>query len=297
MVDYGFFYLLLLIGLVLVVVGLAFKISAAPFHMWTPDVYEGVPTPVTAYFAVVPKLAVAVLLARILTGAFANFVGEWQNIIIILSALSMTIGAFAGVWQRNLKRLIAYSSIANMGYALIGLAAFAQNGISAMLVFFTIYMLVSVGIFAVIMSIQVRQKKVEAGIEQIEHLNGLAKSNPFLAALLGLMMLSMIGLPFPPFAGFFGKFFIFKAAMDAGLFGLAVLGVVSSVVAAFYYLRIVKVMYFDSLADDVKVVVHLSRATKAVLVIMIIVNAVIFFQPHKLLDEIPAVKLQINNKI
>lgn len=281
----------IVVGLVLVVVGLAFKISAAPFHMWTPDVYEGAPTPVTAYFAIVPKLAVAVLLARILTGAFEHFAGQWQDIIIILSALSMTVGAFAGVWQRNLKRLIAYSSIANMGYALIGLAAYAQNGVSALLVFFAIYMLVSIAIFTIIMSIQVRQKDSDAGLEEIQHLNGLSKSNPVIAALLALTMFSMIGLPFPPFAGFFGKLFIFKSAIDAGLYGLAVLGVVSSVAAAFYYLRIVKVMYFDTLVEGVKVEVHLNRVTKIILAIVVVANTIIFFQPHKLLDEVPEVKL------
>lgn len=281
------------IGLVLVIVGLAFKISAAPFHMWTPDVYEGAPTPVTAYFAIVPKVAVAVLLARILTGAFPSFVGQWQDIIIIISVLSMMVGAFAGVWQHNLKRLIAYSSIANMGYALVGLAAYAQNGVSAMLVFFAIYMTVSIGIFTVIMSIHVRSKIANGGIEEIQHLNGLAKSHPVMAGLLALMMLSMIGLPFPPFAGFFGKFFIFKSAVDAGLYGLAVIGVVSSVVAAFYYLRIVKVMYFDELVENVKVSVHLHGSTKLILVVMVVANAVVFFQPHKLLNEIPAVDLQV----
>ncbi len=283
----------LIVGIILVLVGLAFKMSAAPFHMWTPDVYEGVPTPVTAYFAIVPKLAVAVLLARILTGAFPSFVGQWQDVIIIISVLSMTIGALAGVWQRNIKRLLAYSSIANMGYALVGLAAFAQNGISAMLVFFTIYMSVSIGIFAIIMALHVRSKDVNGGIEEIAHLNGMSKAHPFFAALLALMMLSMIGLPFPPFAGFFGKFFIFKSAIDAGLYGLAVIGVVSSVIAAFYYLRVVKVMYFDDLAENVRVSLHLSKATKVVLVLVVVVNAIIFFQPHELLNQIPAVNLQV----
>lgn len=282
------------IGIVLIVVGLAFKISAAPFHMWAPDVYEGAPTPVTAYFAIVPKLAVAVLLARILTDAFALFVFQWQDIIIILSILSMAVGAFAGIWQNNIKRLIAYSSIANMGYALIGIAAYASNGVWAMLVFFSIYMFATICIFALIMSINVRSKETHGGIEEITHLSGLAKSNPVVARLLALLMFSMIGLPFPPFAGFFGKFFIFKSAMDAGLYGLAVIGVLTSVVAAFYYLRVVKVMYFDELAENVRVNVNMHSSTKLILAILIFANIIVFFQPNKLLDEVPAVNFVQN---
>ena len=242
------------IGLVLVTVGLCFKISAAPFHMWTPDVYEGVPTPVTAYFAIVPKLAAAALFIRIFGEAFANISDQWQQVLIITSLLSMAVGAFGGLKQTNIKRLLAYSSIGHMGYILMGVAASSIEGIQAVLTYFVIYIFNSIAIFAVIMSLRVRQNNNESGIENIDHFKGLAKTNPTLAIMFTLTMVSMIGLPFPPFAGFFGKFFIFGAAINSGLYILAVIGILTSVVAAFYYLKLIKLMYLDKPVENIRVV-------------------------------------------
>jgi len=274
----------MIIGLVLLVCGLCFKISAAPFHMWTPDVYEGVPTPVTAYFAIVPKLAVAAFLVRLLFDTFGSFVGQWQDIVIIISILSMSVGAFAGIWQQNIKRLLAYSSIANMGYALVGIAAFNESGVQALLIFMVIYMLSSIVIFAVILNIDVRDSDGEKGLEKIEHLNGFAKNNPITGMLIALVMFSMIGLPFPPFAGFFGKFFIFKSAIESDLYGLAVIGVIASVVAAYYYLRIVKVMYFDELGKNIRVNLDLEAHSKLIILMATLVSLFIFVYPGKFLE-------------
>lgn len=274
----------LIIGLVLVVVGLAFKMSAAPFHMWTPDVYEGVPTPVTAYFAIVPKFAVAALFIRLLGGPFEAFIDQWQDLIVIIAIISMVVGGLGGIWQNNIKRLLAYSSIANMGYALVAIAAMGDEGVRAAIVFFTIYILTSIGIFAVILSVNTKSSDGEKGIEQIDHFKGFAKSNPILGMLFALMLISMIGLPFPPFAGFFGKFFVFFAAVDSGLYGLAVIGVVASVIASFYYLRIIKLMYFDDLAKNIKVDVNLQPHVKFIILFVTLVSLYIFINPAYLLE-------------
>lgn len=275
------------VGLVLVVVGLTFKISAAPMHMWAPDVYQGVPTPVTAYFAIVPKLAVAILFVRVLVGGFGAFLLQWQDIIALISALSMLVGAFAGVWQRNIKRLLAYSSIANMGYALIGVLSFASGGISAMLVFFVIYMLGSVGIFALLLSMQKADGKP---VEEIADLRGLAKAQPIYAAVFALLLVSLIGLPFPPYAGFFGKFFIFEAAIAAQQYVLAVVGVLSSVVAAFYYLRIIRTIYFDEAEAGKQASVSLNPSVATALLIITLANLAIFIAPDKLVNAMPTVE-------
>jgi NADH-quinone oxidoreductase subunit N len=229
----------ILIGLVFIVVGLAFKISAVPFHMWTPDVYEGAPTPVSAFFSVAPKLAAFALLIRFMIAPFGPLTGEWRQVVVFLAIASMVLGAVAAVAQHNIKRLMAYSSIGHVGYALIGLAAGTQNGIRGVLVYLAIYLVMNVGAWAVILCMR-RQGRM---VEEIADLGGLSGSQPGLALTLAIFMFALSGVP--PTAGFFSKLYVFLAAIDAKLVGLAVIGVVTSVVSAFYYLRVVKVMYFD----------------------------------------------------
>jgi NADH-quinone oxidoreductase subunit N len=227
-------------GIVFVAAGLAFKVAAAPFHMWTPDVYEGAPTPVTAFFAIAPKMAAVALFVRVMVEPFGPLIGDWQQIIVFVSIASMLIGAFAAIWQTNIKRLMAYSSIGHVGYALIGLAAGSEDGIRGVLIYMAIYLFMNVGTFAVILSMRHRGHLVE----QISDLSGLAQTHKGLAAALAIAMFAMAGIP--PLAGFFSKLFIFQAAVAQGLYALAVIGVLTSVVGAFYYMRIVKVMYFDA---------------------------------------------------
>ncbi|MBL8771942.1 MAG: NADH-quinone oxidoreductase subunit NuoN [Phenylobacterium sp.] len=229
----------LLFGLVFLICGLAFKVSAAPFHMWTPDVYEGAPTPVVAFFAAAPKLAAMILFARVLADGFAGAVDQWQQVLVAISLISVAVGAFAGLVQKNLKRLWAYSSIANIGYALLGLASGTSEGVQAMLVFMVLYMIDVTGFFACLAALS-RQGRA---METIEDMAGLIKERPAIGFAMTIFSLSALGLP--PFSGFFAKIFVFKAALDAGLWGVAVAGLVGSVVAAFYYLRLIKVMWFD----------------------------------------------------
>jgi NADH-quinone oxidoreductase subunit N len=229
----------LIIGIVFVAVGLAFKVSAVPFHMWTPDVYEGAPTPATAFFSVAPKIAALALFIRVMIYAFGELVDQWQQIIMAISVASMLLGSFAAINQRNIKRLMAYSSIGHVGYALIGLACGTPAGVRGILVYMAIYLFMNIGTFAVILCMR-RQGRL---VEGTEDLAGLGRTRPMLAAALAIFMFSMAGIP--PLAGFFAKFYIFMAAIDARLFWLAVTGVVTSVVGAYYYLRIVKIMYFD----------------------------------------------------
>jgi NADH-quinone oxidoreductase subunit N len=229
----------LIVGIVFLAAGLAFKISAVPFHMWTPDVYEGAPTPVTAFFATAPKVAAVALIVRVMMGPFGDLVDQWQQIIWFISVASMILGALAAISQTNIKRLMAYSSIGHIGYALIGLAAGTQDGVNGILLYITIYVVMNLGTFACILCM--RQKDVM--VERIEDLKGLSKTNPAMAMALAIFMFSMAGIP--PLVGFFGKFYVFLAAIEAGLYVLAVVGVLSSVVGAYYYLRIVKLMYFD----------------------------------------------------
>ncbi|MBV9859803.1 MAG: NADH-quinone oxidoreductase subunit NuoN [Alphaproteobacteria bacterium] len=229
----------LIIGLVFVTVGLAFKVSAVPFHMWTPDVYEGAPTPVTAFFAVAPKMAAIALLMRFYVEAFGPLTAQWQQIVVFLSVASMVLGSVAAIAQNNIKRLMAYSSIGHIGYALIGLAAGTPTGIRGVLVYMAIYLFMNLGTFAVILCMREKGRMMEG----ISDLAGLSRSQPGLALALAIFMFAMAGLP--PTAGFFSKLYVFLAAIDAHLNGLAVIGVVTSVVSAYYYLRIVKIMYFD----------------------------------------------------
>lgn len=229
----------LIFGLVFVICGLAFKVSAAPFHMWTPDVYEGAPTPVTAFFATAPKFAAMILLARVLVEPFGGMVEQWRDVIWILAVLSMGIGAFGALTQTNIKRLMAYSSIANMGYALVAVAAASQTGMWALLVYMVLYMISVIGSFGAILSMRTR----EGMVEQISDLAGVAQRNPGLGWSITALMFSIGGLPF--MVGFFGKFFLIYAAVESGLLILAVLAVLFSVVGAAYYLRVVKTVWFD----------------------------------------------------
>ena len=226
-------------GLVFVAAGIAFKISAVPFHMWTPDVYEGSPTPVTAFFAAAPKMAGMAMATRVFIDAFPGILVQWQQIIVFVSIASMVLGAFAAIGQRNIKRLMAYSSIGNVGFALVGLAAGTQEGVQGVIVYMAIYLAMTLGTFACILSL----RRNDAMFENISDLSGLARTHPMMAFCLAMMMFSLAGIP--PLAGFFAKFAVFNAAIQANLVTLAVIGVVSSVVGAYYYLRIVKVMYFD----------------------------------------------------
>ncbi len=228
-----------LIGLVFIAAGLAFKLAAVPFHMWTPDVYEGAPTPVTAFLAAAPKVAAMGLTLRVFYQPFGAWAPEWQQILVFISIASMLLGAFAAIGQSNIKRLLAYSAIGHIGYALVGFAAGTQQGVHGVLVYLAIYLIMTVGTFACVL---VMRRKGQA-VEQIEDLAGLANHQPMLAAAIAIFMFSLAGIP--PLAGFFGKLYVFMAAVQANLVPLAVIGVLASVVGAYYYLRIVKLMYFD----------------------------------------------------
>ena len=233
----------LVVGLVFLIAGLAFKVSAVPFHMWTPDVYEGAPTPVTAFFAVAPKIAAIALFIRVLTGPFGVLIADWQQVIVLISIASMVLGALAAIWQDNIKRLLAYSSIGHMGYALIGLAAGTEAGVRGILVYMTIYLAMNIGTFCCVLAMRRNGRMVEG----ISDLAGLARNQPMLALSLAIFMFSMAGIP--PLAGFFGKLYIFLAAIESGLYTLAIIGVLASVIGSYYYLRIIKIMYFDEPAE------------------------------------------------
>ena len=229
----------LVFGLVFLLAGIAFKISAVPFHMWTPDVYEGAPTPVTAFFATAPKVAAMTLMVRLVMDTFAPIAHDWQQIVIFLSIASMVLAAFAAIGQKSIKRLIAYSSIGHVGFALVGLSSGTQVGVEGVAIYMAIYVAMTVGLFACILSL----RSTEGYVENIDDLAGAAQTRPFVAAIMAILMFSLIGMP--PLAGFFAKWHAFLAAIDAQLYVLAVIGVLASAVSAFYYLRIVKVMYFD----------------------------------------------------
>ncbi len=231
------------IGLVFMIAGMAFKVSAVPFHMWTPDVYEGAPTPVTAFFSVAPKIAGFALFLRVMLDPFGGLVAEWQTIIAMIAIASMAVGSLAAIAQRNIKRLMAYSSIGHVGFALVGLAAGSVAGVRGVLVYLAIYLVMNIGAFAVILSMRRHGDMVES----IDELAGLSKNNPKMAAFMTAFMLSLAGIPW--FAGFFGKLYVFMSAIQAELYTLAILGVLASVISAFYYLRIVKIMWFDDAAE------------------------------------------------
>ena len=229
----------LIFGIVFLLAGIAFKISAVPFHMWTPDVYEGAPTPVTAFLAAAPKVAAMALIVRVVIVPFGTLTHDWQQIVVFLSVASMALAAFAAIGQNNLKRLLAYSSIGNVGFALVGLSAGTAVGVEGVAVYMAIYMAMTIGIFAAILSL----RTADGYVETVSQMAGLAQRRPFVAAIIAILMFSFIGMP--PLAGFFAKWQVFLAAIDAHLFGLAIIGVLASAVSAFYYLRVIKVMYFD----------------------------------------------------
>ena len=233
----------LLFGLVFMIAGLAFKVSAAPFHMWTPDVYEGSPTPVTAFFATAPKVAAMALMARLVQDAFGTIPGDWGQVLAALAVISMFLGAIAAIGQRDIKRLMAYSSIAHMGFALVGLAAGTAGGVKAMLIYMAIYVTMNIGTFAFILSME----KDGRPITTIDSLNMYSRRDPLKALAMLVLLFSLAGVP--PMVGFFGKFYVLQAAVDAGMTWLALAGAVASVIGAFYYLRIVFYMYFGKEGD------------------------------------------------
>jgi NADH-quinone oxidoreductase subunit N len=233
----------LIVGIVFVVAGLSFKMSAVPFHMWTPDVYEGAPTPVTSFLGTAPKVAAVALLVRVMVSPFGHLLMQWQQLIVLVSIASMLLGSLAAIGQKNIKRLMAYSSIGHMGYVLVGLAAGTAVGVRGVLIYLVTYVFMNAGTFACIIAMRRRGRS----LEQISDLSGLSRTDPGLALALAIFMFSMAGIP--PFTGFWGKYFIFAAAVNAGLWPLAVIGVLTSVIGAFYYIRIVKVMYFDDAAE------------------------------------------------
>ncbi|HEY7688870.1 MAG TPA: NADH-quinone oxidoreductase subunit NuoN [Dongiaceae bacterium] len=265
-----------IVGIVLVIAGLAFKVSAVPFHMWTPDVYEGAPTPVTAFFAAAPKLAAMGLFVRVLMEPFGHMVDQWQQIITFVSIASMVLGAVAAINQENIKRLMAYSSIGHVGYALVGLAAGTQEGVRGVAIYMAIYLLMNVGTFGCILLMRQKGRMVEG----IQDLAGLSSTKPAMAAALAILMFSMAGIP--PMAGFLGKFFVFQAAVNVGLYWLAVIGVIASVVSAFYYLRIIKVMYFDAPAEALDR--SESWVMKGIIAVSSLAMLLITFIPGPVLD-------------
>lgn len=255
----------LVFGLVFVLAGLAFKISAVPFHMWTPDVYEGAPTPVTAFFAAAPKMAAMALIVRVTMGAFEPIAFDWQQIIVFISIASMLLGAFAAIGQRNMKRLMAYSSIGHMGYALVGLAANSEAGVRGVALYMLIYLIMTLGTFAFILAM----RRKEGNVEQIDDLSGLSSTNPMMATVLTIMMFSLAGIPW--LAGFWAKWYVFLAAIDSGLYALAVIGVLASVVGAYYYLRVIKIMWFDEPAGGFQPMAGELR------LVMTVTGAFVFF--------------------
>ncbi|HEV7328054.1 MAG TPA: NADH-quinone oxidoreductase subunit NuoN [Bosea sp. (in: a-proteobacteria)] len=269
----------LIIGLVFVAAGVAFKISAVPFHMWTPDVYEGAPTPVAAFFASAPKMAAMAMTVRIFVGAFPGALHDWQQIIVFMSIASMALGAFAAIGQTNIKRLLAYSSIANMGYALVGLAAGTAAGVQGVMTYMAIYLATTLAAFACVLMMNRNGKPVE----EIGELAGLSRTNGWMAFAMSMMMFSLAGIP--PLAGFWAKWYVFLAAIEAKLYVLAVVGVVTSVVGAYYYLRIVKVIYFD----DAKPAFDKGDAgVRTVLLISALFVLVLSFLPAPLFDSAAA---------
>ena len=263
----------LIFGLVFLSAGFCFKVSAVPFHMWTPDVYEGAPTPVTAFFAAAPKVAGMAMFVRVTVVAFPGITSQWQQIVVFVAIASMVLGAFAAIGQRNIKRLMAYSSIGHMGFALIGLAAGTAEGVQGVLIYMAIYIIMTLGAFAAILSM----RRASGMVESIDQLAGLSRTNPTMAFLLAMLLFSMAGVP--PLAGFFAKFYVFLAAIKAGLYILAVIGVLASVVGAYYYLSIIKTMYFD---DAVEGFETMPVELKVVLAICGVFNLVFFLYPGPL---------------
>jgi NADH-quinone oxidoreductase subunit N len=269
----------LVFGLVFLFAGFCFKVSAVPFHMWTPDVYEGAPTPITAFFAAAPKVAGIAMFVRTTIVAFPGILTQWQQIVVFVAIASMALGSFAAIGQRNIKRLMAYSSIGHMGFALVGLAAGTAEGVQGVLVYMAIYITMTLGAFACILSMR-RDGQM---VENIADLAGLARTKPAMAFFFAMLLFSLAGVP--PLAGFFAKFYVFLAAIKAGLFTLAVIGVVTSVVGAYYYLAIVKTMYFD---EPAKAFEPMPHELKAVLAVTGLFNLLFFVYPGPLIEAADA---------
>jgi NADH-quinone oxidoreductase subunit N len=270
-------------GIVFILVGLAFKVSAVPFHMWTPDVYEGSPTSVTTFFAIVPKVAALAVFIRFLYVPFINVIGQWQMIIIFISLASMILGAVAAIGQRNIKRLMAYSSIGHMGYALAGLATGSNEGIQGTLIYLSIYLFMNLGIFSCIF--MMRRKDIF--YEDIQDLSGLSKNHPIISFCLLVLLFSLAGIP--PLAGFFAKFYIFMAVIKADMYTLAILGLITTVISAFYYLRIIKIIYFDESKEmfemDKNFALRISLALSTIIIL------VYFIYPSLLIDIVSNINL------
>jgi len=269
----------LIFGIVFIAAGVAFKISAVPFHMWTPDVYEGAPTPVAAFFASAPKMAAMAMVVRVFIGAFPGAITEWRQIIVFISIASMALGAFAAIGQRNIKRLLAYSSIANMGYALVGLAAGTPDGVQGVMTYMAIYLATTLAAFACVLMMR-RDGKL---VEDINELAGLSRTNGWMAFAMSMMMFSLAGIP--PLAGFWAKWYVFLAAINAKLYVLAVIGVLTSVVGAYYYLRLVKVIYFDEPKPAFE---KADLGVRTVLLVSAIFVVALSFLPAPLFDSAAA---------
>ena len=275
----------LVFGLVFILVGLAFKVSAVPFHMWTPDVYEGAPTSITAFFAIVPKLAAIALIFRFCLEPFNDFYFEWTQVIFFLSLASMFLGAIAAIAQKSIKRLLAYSSIGHVGYVLIALVAASDQGIRSASIYMFIYLIMNISVFAILLSL----KKSDKYVEQIDELSGLSKSNPIVSACLAIIILSMAGIP--PFIGFFGKFYVFIAAVESQQYILAILGVLASVISAFYYLRIIKGMYFDEAIDGENFDFNINNHAKVILLTSILIITFFILYPSLLTNIVSGISL------
>ena len=270
-------------GIVFILVGLAFKISAVPFHMWAPDVYEGSPTSVTLFFTMVPKIAALTVFIRFLYVPFLNLIDQWQMIIVFLSIASMVFGAVAAIGQTNLKRLIAYSSISHIGYALAGLATVSNDGIQSSVIYITIYIMMNLGLFSCLLML----KRNNEYFENIDDLSGLSKNHPLLSLSLLIILFSLAGIP--PLAGFFAKFYIFKSVIEQSMYFLAIVGLLSTVVAAFYYLRIIKIMYFDEekakYDTDHSIWLKLSLTASTLLILMY------FIFPSQLIEVVSRINI------
>tara|TARA_B100001121_G_scaffold283167_1_gene277067 strand:+ start:244 stop:1662 length:1419 start_codon:yes stop_codon:yes gene_type:complete len=270
-------------GMVFILVGLAFKISAVPFHMWAPDVYQGSPTSVTLFFAILPKIAALTVFIRFLYTPFVNLIDQWQSIIIFLSIASMVFGAVAAIGQKNLKRLIAYSSISHMGYVLAGLTTGTNEGIQSSISYISIYLVMNLAFFSCIFML----KREDKYYENIDDLSGLSKNHPLLSFSLLIVLFSLAGIP--PLAGFFAKFYVFMAVIEQSMFFLAIIGLLATVVAAFYYLRIIKVIYFDNEVD--KYDTNHSIGLKLSLILTTVLILIYFIYPNSLIDFVSKINL------
>ena len=268
-------------GIVFIIVGLAFKVSAVPFHMWTPDVYEGSPTSVTGFFALVPKIAAISVFIRFMYVPFSNVINQWQTIIIFLSIASMILGAVAAIGQSNIKRLIAYSSIGHMGYALAGIATGTNSGIQSTIIYLTIYLVMNLGMFGCIFMM----KRENVFCENINDLSGLSKNHPVLALSFLIILFSLAGIP--PLAGFFAKFYVFIAVIEMKMYTLAIIGLLTTVVSAFYYLRVIKIIYFDKPKKPFDT--NYDWGLKISLIISSILILVYFIYPSILVDTISSI--------